>query len=124
MSDKTHIGEVNHTIDKPTTLVVGTSFVGAFLAFLTTSCCILPMVLVLSGLGGAWLAIFSPIVAASLFILPLALLAVVVAWVVALRRGSSRQTFIWLSTSSVLTVLAVLIFIYQEPLNTYLVSLM
>jgi len=124
MSDKTLIGEVNPTKDKPTSLWVGASSVGSGLAFLTTSCCILPMALVLSGLGGSWLAIFSPIVAASLFILPLALLLVVVAWFVALRRGSGRQTFIWLSTSSVLTLLAVLIFVYQGLLNDYLISLM
>lgn len=116
--------ERSHSLDKPASVLVGAGFVGAILAFLTMSCCVLPMALMLVGLGGAWMVVFSPIVAASVYILPLAVLCLVAAWVVALRRQASRRVFVLLIIASVMSGVAGLIYVFQTQLNDYLISLM
>lgn len=116
--------EQTHNSDRPVAGLVGASFVGGILALLTTSCCVLPMVLMLAGLGGAWLAVFSPIVAVSIYVLPLAGLCVGAAWVVVLQRPTSRRMIVLLILSSVLTGLGGLIYLFQAQLNDYLISLM
>lgn len=116
--------ERSDNLGKPASALVGTSFVGAVLAFLATSCCVLPMVFMLAGLGGAWMVVFSPIVAASLYILPLAFLCLGAAWVVALRRKASRRTFVVLNMATVLCLVAALIYVFQGHINDYLISQM
>src|SRR3546814_19852233 len=47
-------------------------FVGSVVALLTATCCILPLALVLLGLGGSWIAVFGIVAAASLQVTGLA----------------------------------------------------
>lgn len=96
------------------------SILTAFAAF----CCVLPMVLMLLGLGGAWLAAFATIAAAGFYLGGVSLVLLVAAWVVALRRGSRRQTIAMLSVGSALIAASLLVVLSEAAINDYIISLM
>ncbi|GAB5376438.1 MAG: hypothetical protein AcusKO_29000 [Acuticoccus sp.] len=97
---------------------------GSAVAALTASCCVLPMVLMLFGLGGSWLAVFGKIAAAGFYVGAFALLLVVAAWILALRRGSSRSTIAILAVGSVLIAGSWLVMLNETVINDYIISLM
>lgn len=109
---------------RPATVLVGVGFIGAILALVTASCCVLPMALMVLGLGGVGLSIFSPAAAASVYILPLALLCIAAAWILVLARPERRRTLVFLVVASVLVVLAGAIYLFQTQITTFLISLM
>src|SRR3546814_10856179 len=74
-------------------MVSRAGLVGSVVALLTATCCILPMALVLLGLGGSWIAVFGAVAAASLYIIGLAAALTVTGWVLALRRRAGRRTY-------------------------------
>lgn len=98
--------------------------VGGLAAFGVAGCCVLPMLLMMAGLGGSWLAVFGKIAAAGYYVAGAALLLVVAAWILALRRGAGRRTRLQLGAGSVLTGLAWLILMTESAINDALISLM
>lgn len=97
---------------------------GSIVAALTASCCVLPMVLMLFGLGGSWLAVFGKIAAFGFYVGAFSLLLLIAAWMLALRRGSSRSTIATLSVGSVLIAGSWLVMLNETVINDYIISLM
>ena len=111
-------------------------------AFATASCCALPLVFVLFGLGGAWLSIFDTFFEYRMYFLVPALLAVGIGWGLFVRKklvvqpeacevdgvcakpSTDRFTVIVLSVSTVLVLGAYLIAEYQGLVTRFLFSLM
>ena len=92
--------------------------------FAATTCCILPMSLMIAGLGGSWMAVFAPVSAVSPYVIGLSIVLLAVAWFLSLRRGASRRRVALLSAGSTLSALAWLIVANDEPLTMFFLSRM
>src|SRR3546814_11114215 len=67
-------------------MVSRAGLVGSVVALLMATCCILPLALVLLGLGGSWLAVFGAVAAARLYILGISAALTATGWFLAIRR--------------------------------------
>lgn len=97
---------------------------GSVAAAVAATCCVLPMALMLVGLGGAWLAVFGRIASIGFHLGALALALVAAAWIVAIRRRSGRSTIVALVAGSALTLGAWVVLLNEAAINDYLISLM
>jgi mercuric ion transport protein len=100
------------------------AFLAALASLGVSACCVLPMVFLLFGLGGSWLAVFGRIAAASFYVLGFSSLLILVAWALAIRRGSSRNLRLWLVASTVLLGLAWLVVFNESRINDFLMTMM
>ena len=100
------------------------SYLGSISALGVATCCVLPMTMMLLGLGGSWLAIFGTIAAASFYVLGLSTLIVLAAWFVTYRKGSLSQLKWWLAGSTTLTAVAWVIVFNETRINDFLITLM
>lgn len=100
------------------------SYLGSISALGVASCCVLPMTMMLLGLGGSWVAVFAKISAASYYVLAASTVLVAVAWFVAVRRGSIGKLKAWLAGSTILTALAWVVVFNQARINDYLIMQM
>lgn len=106
-------------------------------AAVASSCCAMPLALATAGIGGAWLRNFSGLIFYKDYILSAAVIALLVGWIVAIRRraracevegacsrrSTSRLTFVALALSTVLVGFAA-VSNWLEPLIVrYLLSL-
>ena len=98
---------------------LGGSLVALFAA---ASCCVLPMSLMIAGLGGSWMAVFAPLSVASPYILGISVVLLAVAWFHALRRKPRRSTLAILSVGTFLAFIAWLLIINDEPLTMFFLS--
>lgn len=103
---------------------LGISYLASFGALGVASCCILPMTMMLLGLGGSWLAVFGKIAAASYYIIALSSAVVLAAWVVSYRRGSLMRLKWWLGGTTALTLLAWVVVANETRINDYLIMQM
>ncbi len=97
---------------------------GSFLAFFAALCCVLPIALMALGLGGAWVAIFGKIAAASLWIVGLSALLLALAWIAAVRRRASSNTMSVLAAGTLLTLLAWCLILNETVINDFLIARM
>lgn len=104
--------------------LAGFGFLGSFTSLGVSACCVLPMLLMLAGVGGSWIAIFGQISAASFYILGATTLFIAAAWALAWRRGSLRHLARRLGASTIITGLAWAIALNEAGLNDYLISWM
>jgi hypothetical protein len=102
---------------------VRAAFLAALASLGVSACCVLPMVFLLLGLGGSWLAVFGTISAYSFYVLGVASVLVMVAWVLSIRRGSARHLRGWLVASTVLVGLAWLVVFNEGRINDFLMTL-
>lgn len=86
------------------------------------ACCILPMILILSGFGGSWLAIFGKIAALSYGALALSIVVIAMAWFTAYRQHALHKLRFWLTGSTVMTFLSGVIVMNEDWLNTQLMN--
>jgi len=100
------------------------SYLGSISALGVATCCVLPMTMMVLGLGGSWLAVFGKIAAASYYVLATSTLVVGMAWAVSLKRASLRQLKWWLSGSTALTALAWAVVFNEVRINDYLIMQM
>lgn len=100
------------------------SYLASFGALGVASCCVLPMTMMLLGLGGSWIAVFGKIAAASYYVIALSSLLVVAAWVVSYRRGSMMRLKWWLGGTTALTLLAWVIVANEARINDFLIMQM
>lgn len=101
------------------------SLAGAVAALVAaTTCCVLPMSLMIAGLGGSWLAVFSPVASVSPYVIGLSVILLIAAWFAALRRGAAKRTMSMLAGGSVLSLLACLIVINDERLTIFFLKYM
>lgn len=103
---------------------LGASYMSSAIALVVASCCVLPMAMMLIGLGGSWLAIFGPIAGASLYVLALSTVLVALAVLVAYWRGSLDQLRWGLVGTAAMTMIAWLVLLNEARINDYLISLM
>ncbi|NOD78554.1 hypothetical protein [Ruegeria sp. HKCCD4332] len=103
---------------------VGASFLRSFTAFGVATCCILPMALILLGLGGSWLAVFGKIAAASYCVLGGSTALLLLSGIVAYRHGSLDRLKWWLTGSFALTTIAWVIVLNEIRINDFLITLM
>lgn len=97
--------------------------VAALAALVGASCCALPLVLASLGLAGAWIANLGIFVVYRPYIIAVALVVIAVGWAIALRRQSSRGTFLVLSSGTVIVLAALAVAHYEPEITRYLVSL-
>lgn len=97
---------------------------GSGAAAIAAACCVLPVALMLAGLGGTWLAVFGRIAAIGFHLGALAVVLIAAAWIVAIRRRSGRSMIVALSVGSVLTLVACVVLLSEAAINDYLISLM
>lgn len=107
-----------------TVSVTKLSLAGSVAAAITATCCVLPMALMLMGLGGAWIAVFGKVAAAGFYVGVLSTVLMGAAWFLAIRRGSGSSTIIALSAGSALIVVAWAVMLNETRINDYLISLM
>ncbi len=100
------------------------SYVGSLSALGVATCCVMPMTMILLGLGGSWLAVFGKIAAASYYVLGIATIFLIVAWFQCIRQCAPGQIKKWLFGSTVLTAIAWVIVLTQVQINDFLVTLM
>lgn len=100
------------------------SYIGSVAALGVATCCVLPMSMMLLGLGGSWLGVFGKFAAASYYVLTFATLLLLAAWIVCDRRGSLAQMKVWLAGSTTLTALAWAIVLNEARINDFLIALM
>lgn len=101
-----------------------TLFAAALVSLGVAACCVLPMVFLLLGVGGSWLAVFGQVAAASYIVLGLSSALILVAWVAAARRGSPASFRRWLIVSTMLACLAWLTVLNESRINDALMTLM
>jgi mercuric ion transport protein len=100
------------------------SYLGSLSALGVASCCVLPMTMMMMGLGGSWLVIFGKIAAASYYVLAVSSTLVAVSWVVCFQRGSLKKLKWWLAGSTALTALAWGVVFNEARINDYLIMQM
>ncbi|WP_171173459.1 hypothetical protein [Ruegeria sp. HKCCD8929] len=99
---------------------LGLSYLGSLSALGVATCCVLPMAMMLLGLGGSWLAIFGRIAAASYYVLAVSTVLVAISWWVSHRRRSIEKLMWWLVGSTAMTGLAWVIVFNEARINDYL----
>ncbi|MGR3660789.1 MAG: hypothetical protein ACU0CA_06300 [Paracoccaceae bacterium] len=97
---------------------------GAFTALGAAACCVLPMVMIMFGLGGSWLVVFSKVAAISPYVIAAAILLLLGGWVMAIRNGASTSTFTILTLGTSLSGLAWLVFLNEGSINDFLMTKM
>jgi hypothetical protein len=100
------------------------SYLSSISALGVATCCVLPMTMMLLGLGGSWLAVFGKIAAASYYVLAVSSVLVAVSWFVAYRRQSLARLKWWLSGTTTMTVLAWVVVFNETRINDYLIMRM
>lgn len=97
------------------------SYLASFGALGVASCCVLPMTMILLGLGGSWVAVFGEIAAASYYVLVVSTALVLVSWFIAARRKSISKLKWWLGGTTALTALAWVVVAYESYINDFLI---
>jgi len=97
------------------------SYLSSISALGVATCCVLPMAMMVLGLGGSWLAVFGKIAAPSYYVLAISSVLVAVSWLLAFRRKSLSRLKWWLSGSTAMTVLAWGVVFNETRINDYLI---
>lgn len=100
------------------------SYVASLSGLGVATCCVMPMTMMLLGLGGSWIAVFGKIAAASFYVLAIATGLLIAAWIMCRRQGSLAQMKGWLIGSTLLTGLAWVIVFSEARINDFLIKLM
>jgi hypothetical protein len=100
------------------------SYLSSVSALGVATCCVLPMVLILLGLGGSWFALFGTIAAASYPVLVISSVLVAASWVISIVSQSLGRLKWWLFGTTATTVLAWVIVINETRINDYLIMQM
>lgn len=97
---------------------------GSVAAFFAGLCCVLPIGLMLLGLGGSWLAVFGKVAAISPYVAAVSVLLLGAGWFIALRNNANSRTRMILGVSTALTVTGIVLILKEAAINDYLISLM
>lgn len=103
---------------------VGASYLASFGALGVASCCVLPMSLMLFGLGGSGLAVFSKIAAASYYVLAISTALLVSSWIISRRRGSLARLKWRLGGTTLVNAVAWVIVFNETRINELLIMQM
>ena len=100
---------------------VNLSYLGSVSALGVATCCVLPMAMMLLGLGGSWLAVFGKIAAASYCVLAVSTALAAVSWFLAHLNGALANLKWWLVGSTAITASAWVIVFNEVQINDYLI---
>ena len=100
------------------------SYLGSISALGVATCCVLPMIMILLGLGGSWLAIFGKIAATGYYVLTISTVLVFISWLVSHKRGSMKALKWWLGGSTALIALAWVVLLNEARINDSLIMWM
>lgn len=100
------------------------SYLGSAAALGVAACCVLPMALMLLGLGGSWISIFGSIAASGWYVPGVSTILVLAAWLIALRRHSAGRLKWWLAGSTAMTGFAWIVILNESGINDYLIMRM
>ncbi|KCV81112.1 hypothetical protein ATO10_14104 [Actibacterium atlanticum] len=103
---------------------VRASYLGSLSALGVATCCVMPMMMMLLGLGGSWLAVFGKIAAASYYVLAVSSLILLAAWGVAYHRRTLSHLKGWLAGSTIMTGIAWVVVLNETRINDFLITLM
>ncbi len=103
---------------------VGLSIASSAAAFGVAACCVLPMIFLLAGLGGSWLAVFGKLAATGYYVLAASSALVAISVFLAVRNGSLPRLKWWLAGSAGLSLAAWILVINEARLNDYLMTMM
>ncbi|SLN63452.1 MerT mercuric transport protein [Pseudoruegeria aquimaris] len=104
---------------------VKASLLASFAALGVATCCVLPMIFLILGLGGSWLAVFGVIAGASPYVLALAGFLLAAAWIGRLRLDVApgwARAGLWGSTA--LFFIALGLYAYEARINDALIQWM
>ncbi len=103
---------------------LGLSYLSSFGALGVATCCVLPITLMLFGLGGSWVAVFGKVAAVSYYMLTVSTLMILAAWVASFRRNSLGRLKWKLGGASTMTLLAWLLVANETRINDFLIRQM
>ncbi|WP_181893153.1 hypothetical protein [Falsiruegeria mediterranea] len=103
---------------------INLSYLASLSALGVATCCVLPMTMMVFGLGGSWLAIFGKIASASLYVLAISTVLVMASWLVSYRRRSLLKLKWWLCGTTAITGFAWIVFFNEARINDYLIMQM
>jgi mercuric ion transport protein len=119
-------GQVLESADngaRTSTAVASVGLLSGAAALVGASCCVLPIVLTMAGLGGSWMVVLSGFVAWSWHILAVSGAVILAAWVLALRRPARRRVYVLLSAATLFFGTASLTVIYEIEINRYVIAM-
>lgn len=100
------------------------SYLGSLSALGVATCCVMPMTMMLLGLGGSWLAVFGKIAAASYYVLAISTVLILVSWLASYQRGSLPKLKWWLCGATAITGLAWVVVFNEARINDFLIMQM
>ena len=109
--------------DGASATVAGLGLIAGLGALIGASCCILPLLLAIAGVGGSWVASIGALTPYQPYLLGMAALCVGIGWFVALRRRARARVVFMLGLATVLVFGSVLTAIYERPLTQYLFAI-
>lgn len=123
MSLNEHIQANDGQSDKASATVASLGLLAGVGALIGASCCVLPLILAIAGVGGSWVAGIGALTPYQPYLLGMAALFVGIGWSVALRRRTRTRVFVVLGLATVLVVGSVLTAIYERPLTEFLFAI-
>ena len=106
--------------DGASATAAGLGLVAGLGALVGASCCVLPLLLAITGVGGSWVAGIGALTPYQPYLLGMAALCVGIGWIIALRRQARMRVVVMLGLATVLVIGSVLTAIYERPLTEYL----
>ncbi|WP_238704949.1 hypothetical protein [Parasedimentitalea marina] len=100
------------------------ALMSTFAALGVASCCILPMTLMIFGVGGSWMAVFARTAAWAPLFIAVAASMTALAWGIAWRRHQVRRLIPTLAILTAMTLLAWGIWANEMAINDLLISWM
>lgn len=104
--------------------LLATGYLGALAALGAATCCVLPMALILLGLGGAWLAVFGTLAAYALPVLAASSVLIAAAWAIAMYRALLARLAWRLAGATVILGLAWGMYLAEARINQMLMTWM
>ena len=96
---------------------------GAILSLISAVCCVLPLVFIIIGLGGAWVGVFGSLAAAGYYLVAATALVLVMALFNAIRSQDRVRTYVLIFVGAVLTLVAWLVLANEGAINSVLIEL-
>jgi len=110
----------NQPNDGSANVVSGLGILAALAALAGASCCVLPLLLAIGGVTGAWVANLGLLTPYQPYILTVAALLVLIGWIMVFRRNARRRTLIVLGAATAIIFVAVLVAANERSLTQYL----
>ena len=96
---------------------------GSFLSFLSAICCVLPLLFILVGLGGAWVGVFGAVASAGYYLVGATALVLLVSLFNAIGKQEGRRAYALIFLGIALTLVAWLIIANEGAINSALINL-